>query len=88
MTREDLKKRRNSPATGRSGTSRRGKPSDAYGRFRETGPANRCLPEDSADIAYGDAGVAFTLFSIVEGGEEARRELVFSRYVIPVPRRT
>lgn len=88
MAGEDLMKARNSPATERTGTNRPGKPSDAYGRFRETGPADRYLP-DGPGFACGDGGVAFTLFSIGEGGEEARRERVLSRYVIRgVPRRT
>ncbi|ATW51120.1 acyl-CoA dehydrogenase family protein [Streptomyces peucetius] len=57
------------------------KPSDVYERFRETGLANWWLPEELGgrglsledsveivnEIAYGDAGVAFTLFISVLG---------------------
>ncbi|MFD7549514.1 acyl-CoA dehydrogenase family protein [Streptomyces sp. NPDC059816] len=77
------------------------KPSDVYERFRETGLANWWLPEELGgrglsledgveivnEIAYGDAGVAFTLFisvlgtSIVQlyGSEELK-----SRYLAPM----
>lgn len=57
------------------------KPSDVYEKFRETGLANWWLPEELGgrglgledsveivnEIAYGDAGVAFTLFISVLG---------------------
>ncbi|MGW1139958.1 acyl-CoA dehydrogenase family protein [Streptomyces zhihengii] len=57
------------------------KPSDVYERFRETGLANWWLPEEFGgrgltledsveivnEIAYGDAGAAFTLFISVLG---------------------
>ncbi|MGA5817683.1 acyl-CoA dehydrogenase family protein [Kitasatospora sp. NPDC094028] len=57
------------------------KPSDVYERFRETGLANWWLPEELGgrglsladgveivnELAYGDAGVAFTLFISVLG---------------------
>ncbi|WP_151481142.1 acyl-CoA dehydrogenase family protein [Streptomyces albicerus] len=77
------------------------KPSEVYERFRETGLANWWLPEELGgrglsledsveivnEIAYGDAGVAFTLFisvlgtSIVQlyGSDELK-----SRYLAPM----
>ncbi|MBW5420165.1 acyl-CoA dehydrogenase [Streptomyces sp. BG9H] len=77
------------------------KPSDVYDKFRETGLANWWLPqelggrglslEDSVEIvneiAYGDAGVAFTLFISVLGTSMVQlygSEELKARYLKPM----